>query len=607
MTEVVEVSTVLPEYPQSHVSGYTYIIPCNPQKPLDYRGIMRGLKNLHHTKVTEETWGRIQEVRRLIEMAGDDERKRNALGIYIGENRLFKQKKACRVPNTTCKPVFGWSIEPNIAGIYHPYICCIHRKPLQAHIQPDHYFKSLSFRTDTDLVLLGQYFNQAVQPDLTQCGAIESTGSRKAECKDIQKCPYFLFTSHGIHTHPPPPPTKTPLDILEELRRIIQDIKDPDMTTGSFLCNPRIIEYCNERNAESLSGLHATLVTQDRIKSLIDKEKIALFPKGQEVNGLIFQCQREPKLREYVQHTFQDNENTLIILAHQAQFKLLQSLKMFEVDMNYKRLRRKDLNEIVFAAFLPLHGKVVTLCRAFTNRQDADGYEDLFQKVFELMEKHTNQPICFHYLHGSGFESITLDMDEGQMLGLGQYLSSIDPERRPARWHIPHIMITCRVHFFRGIEKAIGQRKRGTTAFQTMASLLNCETQLDYYEIIQLLQGYEDEAIMHWASHKADPLIAAGLNKTCSSMDSSFFDNARMHTNAGEQSHNKIYVFGGTWLSILKAAQCARICDARDIDQYNARQDLGIQHSYQSDSIPSRHSRKSLQEGKYGNSLLVYN
>ena len=132
-------------------------------------------------------------------------------------------------------------------------------------------------------------------------------------------------------------------------------------------------------------------------------------------------------------------------------------------------------------------------------------------------------------------------------------------------------MITCRVHFFRGIEKAIGQRKRGTTAFQTMASLLNCETQLDYYEIIQLLQGkqsltsrepvtnqllgYEDEAIMHWASHKADPLIAAGLNKTCSSMDSSFFDNARMHTNAGEQSHNKIYVFGGTWLSILKAAQ----------------------------------------------------
>lgn len=74
-------------------------------------------------------------------------------------------------------------------------------------------------------------------------------------------------------------------------------------------------------------------------------------------------------------------------------------------------------------------------------------------------------------------------------LGLGQYLSSIDPQQRPAKWHIPHIMITCRVHFFRGIENTIGQKKRGTIDFQTMASLLNCETRWEYYEIIQLLQG----------------------------------------------------------------------------------------------------------------------
>lgn len=74
-------------------------------------------------------------------------------------------------------------------------------------------------------------------------------------------------------------------------------------------------------------------------------------------------------------------------------------------------------------------------------------------------------------------------------IGLGQYLSSIDPQERPARWHVPHIMITCRVHFFRGIEKAIGHRKHDAIEFQTMASLLNCETHADYYTTIQLLQG----------------------------------------------------------------------------------------------------------------------
>jgi hypothetical protein len=53
--------------------------------------------------------------------------------------------------------------------------------------------------------------------------------------EDIENCPYILFTSHGIHTHPPPPPTIAPLIMLERIRQIIHDIRDPDMTTGMIL------------------------------------------------------------------------------------------------------------------------------------------------------------------------------------------------------------------------------------------------------------------------------------------------------------------------------------------------------------------------------------
>jgi hypothetical protein len=62
-------------------------------------------------------------------------------------------------------------------------------------------------------------------------------------------------------------------------------------------------------------------------------------------------------LQEYVQYTFQENENTLIILAHKKQFEIWQTLKQFEIDMNYKWLGQQKLNEIVFAAFYPTHGK----------------------------------------------------------------------------------------------------------------------------------------------------------------------------------------------------------------------------------------------------------
>lgn len=44
--------------------------------------------------------------------------------------------------------------------------------------------------------------------------------------------------------------------------------------------------------------------------------------------------------------------------------------------------------------------------------------------------------------------------------GLGQYLLDVDPEHRPVKWQIQHIMILCRVHFLRGIENVIGPKKR---------------------------------------------------------------------------------------------------------------------------------------------------
>jgi hypothetical protein len=49
---------------------------------------------------------------------------------------------------------------------------------------------------------------------------------------DLDQCPYILFISHGVHKHPPPPPTKAPERIIQNITRIIQEIQDPSLTTG---------------------------------------------------------------------------------------------------------------------------------------------------------------------------------------------------------------------------------------------------------------------------------------------------------------------------------------------------------------------------------------
>jgi hypothetical protein len=49
---------------------------------------------------------------------------------------------------------------------------------------------------------------------------------------NLAETPYYLFSSHGVHTHPPPPPHKTPQELKEEITGLIQRMKDPSLTTG---------------------------------------------------------------------------------------------------------------------------------------------------------------------------------------------------------------------------------------------------------------------------------------------------------------------------------------------------------------------------------------
>ena len=49
---------------------------------------------------------------------------------------------------------------------------------------------------------------------------------------NLEDCPYVLFCSHGIHTHPPPPPSKAPESIMMEVVDIIRRTKDADLTLG---------------------------------------------------------------------------------------------------------------------------------------------------------------------------------------------------------------------------------------------------------------------------------------------------------------------------------------------------------------------------------------
>jgi len=53
--------------------------------------------------------------------------------------------------------------------------------------------------------------------------------------KNLEATPYFLFCSHGVHIHPPPPPTRTPESIILELTQLVRKSNDPGLTVRTLI------------------------------------------------------------------------------------------------------------------------------------------------------------------------------------------------------------------------------------------------------------------------------------------------------------------------------------------------------------------------------------
>lgn len=81
---------------------------------------------------------------------------------------------------------------------------------------------------------------------------------------------------------------------------------------------------------------------------------------------------------------------------------------------------------------------------------------------------------------------VNLDVVD-KYLGLGQYLSEIDPQHHDITWQLQHIIVFCRVHFQRTILKILGNQSKGTALWSRMMSLLNCQSEEDYDELVDLI------------------------------------------------------------------------------------------------------------------------
>lgn len=149
---------------------------------------------------------------------------------------------------------------------------------------------------------------------------------------------------------------------------------------------------------------------------------------------------------------------------------------------------------------------VTTFARIFVNQETTEMYLRVLQFFFSLLKDRFQIDIRWYHLHGSGFRAIIMDQDPKQyagiiyseyipniflmLLGIAQYLSSIDPLHRHWHWQMKHSIVFCLIHFQRGIKKLVPSNDMSSTSmYAQMMDLPNCKSREEYILLCDLLIG----------------------------------------------------------------------------------------------------------------------
>ncbi|OJJ78603.1 uncharacterized protein ASPGLDRAFT_1510767, partial [Aspergillus glaucus CBS 516.65] len=259
-TSKIEYIDDLPEYPTSHIHGYSYVVASRGRSQSEMEQLVHEVALNTLYLLLKYLLIDYRSLRKIYKILETDVGKRNAYSYYRSKREFFNKGYACVDQLPTCKPVFKWHTEMNVHGEYPPYIGCSNGSN---EFLTKHHRGSIQGHTSLDIQFLEDIFNHNIMPATEECGVFESLASRRKYCVDINECPYILFTSHGIHQHPPPPPSKAPERILQGVKRIIQQIQDPSLTTAQFLRNPQLEAFCQQYNASTLAEIHSSFCNKD--------------------------------------------------------------------------------------------------------------------------------------------------------------------------------------------------------------------------------------------------------------------------------------------------------------------------------------------------------
>ncbi|KAG6172214.1 hypothetical protein E4U27_007003 [Claviceps purpurea] len=521
-SDYLEFSHKMPNYPNTHEMGYTYVVPAEAVHDLKKPEARPEIRNFAWTNLTIADWEQLQEWRCKIDRGEPNPRLQRANEWFLSYGRHFLSEKACKSQLPTCRPKVHYSSTIGGTGHYPTAVRCINYSGDKLHFQ-----KSIPSYTDMDVEHLQSLLDDDHEAETSDsrddlCGTWDTFTSQKADCAhdhlyairqmehqgcgvtfnylvpdDLEAHPWVVLSSHGTHTHAPPPPNILPSQWAEFATAVLSKIDDSNITANKFLASKALKSALTKVGLRTLAAGHPALLQRNRIENLIRHWKIDTYPSGLDLAAVEVEYETDRQQIPddcYIQDIFtygDQDEHFLVVCMLKEQAELFQKMEFIEVDMSMKRLKGAVNKEIIFACQYFQHGKIITLARIFCNWEGTATYEHAFDRISVVLQNLTGQPLRWKYLNNppdeGGIRAVVMDMSSKACSGLGKHLNKRDRLHRGWTENLSHVIRSCMVHFGRNIDQAIG-RKNTSPHAKRMHELATARSPAEYESIITELR-----------------------------------------------------------------------------------------------------------------------
>ena len=130
----------------------------------------------------------------------------------------------------------------------------------------------------------------------------------------------MILVARGNHTHHPPPPSKLPQIIANEMMEIMMSHDILNLTARSLMLSPKFDAFIKKYSKNTLREMHSSLHVEDRVSALIRKQRLLAYPGGTDIAGVLreFEFDQEKKIEEqWIRdvHFFNDNHEHFMIIC----------------------------------------------------------------------------------------------------------------------------------------------------------------------------------------------------------------------------------------------------------------------------------------------------